>query len=83
MAKVQSKWTQLSSDFVQNTASGDGSTVAYNTSSNIFDDDAVWVTVNGLMQTKGTHYTVTLPNTITFTTAPANAQSIVVKYLKA
>ena len=82
MAKNESKWTEFGGEFVQNTAAGDGSTVSFNTSSNMQSQDAVWISVNGLLYAKGTHYSVLLPNTITFTTAPAVGQNIIVKFLK-
>lgn len=70
-------------DMASDSATGNGSTTDYVTSSNIKSTIGVWVSVDGLIRTITTDYTVTLgTNTISFVTAPASGQSINIKYFK-
>ena len=77
MSKVNGFW--LGNIFQKDTSSGDGSTTVFTTTQDIHSAQNIDVTVNGLTRTD---YSVTLPRTVTFTTAPALGQSILFKYIK-
>jgi hypothetical protein len=68
-----------SSVFKSDTYTGDGTTVAYTLTESVLDGKHLLVTVAGVMQTPTTAYTAT-GTTLTFTAAPGNGASIVVRY---
>ena len=67
--------------FRKNSSSGDGSTVAFNLADTPIGSGALWVHVNGIEQKLTTDYSLS-GNTVTFVTAPANAQSIDFSYIR-
>ena len=68
-----------SSVFKSDTFTGDGSTVAYTLTESIVDGKHLLVTVAGVLQTPVSAYSAT-GTTLTFTAAPGNGASIVVRY---
>lgn len=76
--KFSGKW--IADIFTSDTFSGDGVTVTFNLVDTPHSEEAIEVYLNGLAETD---YTVNLGTpSITFTTAPADAQSIEVSYVK-
>ena len=67
--------------FRKNSASGDGSTTAFVLASTPIGSGSLWVFVNGLEQQLTTDYSLA-GATVTFITAPANAQSIDFSYIR-
>jgi hypothetical protein len=61
-------------------AYGNGSTVVYNTSVAISSNGSVFIYLNGLL-CDASEYAI-VGSQITFNVAPANAQRIIVKYIK-
>ena len=68
-----------SSVFKSDTFTGDGSTVAYTLTESIVDGKHLLVTVAGVLQTPVSAYSAS-GTTLTFTAAPGNGASIVVRY---
>jgi len=68
-----------SSVFKSDTFTGDGSTVAYTLTESVLDGKHLLVTVAGVLQTPVSAYSAT-GTTLTFTAAPGNGASIVVRY---
>ena len=68
-----------SSVFKSDTYTGDGTTVAYTLTESVLDGKHLLVTVAGVMQTPTSAYTAS-GTTLTFTAAPGNGASIVVRY---
>lgn len=68
-----------SSVFKSDTFTGDGSTVAYTLTESIVDGKHLLVTVAGVLQTPVSAYSAA-GTTLTFTAAPGNGASIVVRY---
>lgn len=67
--------------FRRNTSSGNGSTTAFVLADTPIGSGALWVYVNGLEQQLTTDYSLS-GDTVTFVTAPANAQSIDFNYIR-
>ena len=65
--------------FEVDTFTGDGSTTAFTLSQNVLDAKHLLVNVAGVLQTPTTAYTAS-GTTLTFTSAPGNGASIVVRY---
>lgn len=81
MATITNDWVDLS--FASDSGSGNGSTVDFVTTYDLKSQNTVWVTVDGLLLTITTHYTVTVATkTITFVTAPVAGQKITIKYMR-
>lgn len=68
-----------SSVFKSDTFTGDGSTVAYTLTESVVDGKHLLVTVAGVLQTPVSAYSAS-GTTLTFTAAPGNGASIVVRY---
>jgi hypothetical protein len=68
-----------SSVFKSDTFTGDGSTVAYTLTESVLDGKHLLVTVAGVLQTPVSAYSAA-GTTLTFTAAPGNGASIVVRY---
>ena len=68
-----------SSVFKSDTFTGDGSTVAYTLTESVLDGKHLLVTVAGVLQTPVSAYSAS-GTTLTFTAAPGNGASIVVRY---
>lgn len=68
-----------SSVFKSDTFTGDGSTVAYTLTESVTDGKHLLVTVAGVLQTPVSAYSAS-GTTLTFTAAPGNGASIVVRY---
>ena len=68
-----------SSVFKSDTFTGDGSTVAYTLTESVLDGKHLLVTVAGVLQTPVSAYSASC-TTLTFTAAPGNGASIVVRY---
>lgn len=69
--------------FISNSGTGDGATVTYTLSNTPHSQTSIDVFLNGIRQKLTTDYSVNLgAPSITFTTAPANAQEIVITYPK-
>lgn len=83
MAKLKGDW--IGDVYVQDSGTGNGSTTTFALSSTPHSASSVIVSLNGLRQKQGgsDDYTVnTGAATITFNTAPATAQEILVSYMK-
>jgi len=80
MSKVLGKYL-LETEFKTNTATGNGSTTAFNLTNTPIGIHALWVYLNGLFQTPTTDFSLS-GATVTFSTAPANTKSIVFRYIK-
>lgn len=80
MSKLIGKYIDATA-FRKNTSSGDGATTVFNLADTPIGSGALWVFVNGIEQQLTTDYTLS-GNTVTFTTAPANAQSIDFSYIR-
>jgi hypothetical protein len=79
--KLQSEWVDLT--FANDSGTGNGSTSSFVTTNDLYSANAIWLSLDGLLLTITTHYTVNVStNTITFVTAPANGQKISIKYMK-
>ena len=77
MAKVNGFW--IDNIFQKDVSSGDGVTTVFATTQDIHSTNNIDVIVDGLIRT---NYSVTLPRTVTFSTAPVLGQSILFKYIK-
>jgi hypothetical protein len=81
MATVTNDWLDFS--LASDSGSGNGSTTDFVTTYNLKSQNAIWVTLDGLLLTITTHYTVTVATkTISFVTAPAAGQKITIKYAR-
>lgn len=78
MSKLVGKY--IDDIYVRDSGSGDGSTVAFALSSTPHSVKNVQVFVNGLIQRRVTDYDIS-GTTLTFVTAPANAQLIDIYYI--
>ena len=79
--QLTNKWLDLT--MASDSGTGDGSSVDYVVSNDLKTQNSVWVSVDGLLKTITSDYTVNVStNTITFTTAPAVAQKINIKYIR-
>jgi len=67
------------SNFQTSTFTGNGSTTTYTLTQSVLTADHVFVTVAGVLQTPTTSYTAS-GTALTFTAAPANGASIVIRY---
>ena len=67
------------SNFQTSTFTGNGSTTTYTLTQSVLTADHVFVTVAGVLQTPTTSYTAS-GTSLTFTAAPANGASIVIRY---
>ena len=79
MARLTGK--NIGTIFQHDSGVGDGSTVAYVLSNTPHSADNVMVFLNGLLQKQTTDYSVS-GSTVTFVTAPATAQDILLRYIK-
>lgn len=74
-------WLELL--YASDSGTGNGSTTDYVVTYNLKSQNAIWVTLDGLLLTITTHYTVTTgTKTISFVTAPAAGQKITIKYMR-
>ena len=81
MTTLANEWVDL--EMVSDSGTGNGVTTDFVTSQNIKSTVGTTVFLDGLARKITTDYTVTLAtNTISFTSAPAAGQSIVIKYFK-
>jgi hypothetical protein len=79
MAYLGNKPADVGLVTASDTATGDGSTTAFTITSNRSVDD-VLVTVNGILYTPTTDYTIS-GTTLTFSVAPTNSAEIDFRYL--
>lgn len=81
MAKITGEW--LATNWTVDSATGDGSTTVFVLLDKLHSAGALDVFIDGLRRAVTTHYTVNVgTSTVTFVTAPAQAQNIVFKYVK-
>jgi len=80
MSKVQGKWLD-GAEWRINSATGDGSTVAFVLGSTPVSSGTLSVYLNGLLQRLTTDYSLS-GNTVTFVSAPALAQDIDFHYIR-
>jgi len=81
MASVTNDWVDLSC--ASDSGSGNGVTTDFVTTYDLKSQNTIWVTLDGLLLTITTHYTVTVATkTISFVTAPAAGQKITIKYFR-
>lgn len=74
-------WLELL--YASDSGTGTGSVTDYVVTYNLKSQNAIWVTLDGLLLTITTHYTVTVgTKTISFVTAPAAGQKITIKYMR-
>lgn len=81
MAIITNDWLDLS--YASDSGTGDGVTTDFVTTYDLKSQNTVFVTLDGLLLTITSHYTVTVSTkTISFITAPAAGQKITIKYAK-
>lgn len=80
MAKIKSRAFDTANKDTD-TSEGDGSTVAFVLTSAPLSADFLQVSINGLVQTVTTHYSLSVA-TVTFVVAPGDDQDILFKYTK-
>jgi hypothetical protein len=81
MATITNDWLDVS--FASDSGTGDGSTTDFIVTYDLKSAFTIWVTLDGLLLTITTHYTVTVgTKTISFVTAPAAGQKITIKYMR-
>ena len=73
-------WLDIS--FATDSGTGNGSSTEFVTTYDLKTSNTIWITVNGLTRLLGIDYTIDLEtNKVTFTTAPATAQKIIIRYM--